>query len=387
MKKYFILAATSLLALASCTKQTPAEQADREIGFQVANYVQTKADDAKPGEFTNADFGAYAWYTPEAGAREVVEFMANERVAKVGGAWRTTKNTFYWPKTGGLDFICYSPYNEGTPSLTDKEIHWTEYTVQAENQKDLMYADKAIAQTGNTNTYYYNGVPTLFHHALAKVSFQVKANFLSYTREEEKDDNGNVTVGAGTTKWEVTLKSAKVSGIKTTGNLALTAAADGSWPLPEVGEAKAHVWDSPAGTMDIDLLPAKEGDTAAALELKEEAQALLDGKSFFVLPQILETSSDAAPAQTLSISFHIKTTHSNGVVTEEDYETKQPIDLVAISSLKAWQMNENIIYTICIKPTASEDPDNPDDPTDVEVLFDPAEAGWEIVTDEAQILL
>ena len=399
MKNYLILSAAALLTLAACTKPVPDVRLEqREISFQVANFVQTKADNdaetnqtttaAKPGEFTNADFGAYCWRTPEAGAREVVEYFSNERVAKVGGAWRTTRNTFYWPKTGALDFICYSPYNEGTPTLTDKTIEWTNYTVRDKNQKDLMYADKAVAQTGNTNTYYYNGVPTLFHHALAKVSFRVKANFLSWTRKEQKDEQGNVTVGAGTTTWEVTLKSAKISGIKTTGDLNLTAEADGKWPLPE-----NKVWANPSGTMEIDLLPAKEASantqTAAetGLVLTDKPQDLLDGESFFVLPQILEASKENAPAQTLTISFHI-TTHlaSGGDPIEEDFE--QTFDLKDISSIAAWQMNQNIIYEIRIKPTAT-DPDDPhtEDPEDVEVTFDPAVVDWETVTTDANILI
>ena len=403
MKKYLILSAAALLTLAACTKQVTAPEEQREISFQVANVLQTKADDgtagqddqtAKPGEFTNADFGAYCWRTPEAGAREVVEYFSNERVAKVGGAWRTTKNTFYWPKSDALDFICYSPYNEGTPSVTDRTIEWTQYSVKKENQKDLMYADKAVAQTGNTNTYFYNGVPTLFRHALAKVSFQVKANFLTYTRQEEKDEQGKVIVGAGTTTWEVTLKSAKISGIKTTGNLALIADADGKWPLPEMGDGKYHVWDKPSGALDIDLLPVEEtpvttntGAAQTGMALTEKPQALLDGQSFFVLPQILEASADNAPAQTLTISLEIKTFLSNGDKEPMVEKYEKTLDLKNISSLKAWQMNQNIIYTICIKPTAIEDPNNPDDPTDVEITFDPAVVGWEEITTDANILI
>ena len=93
MKKYLILSAAALLALAACTKQVPVAEDQREISFQVANFVQTKADNdaetnqtttaAKPGEFTNADFGAYCWRTPEAGASEAVEYFSNERVASV----------------------------------------------------------------------------------------------------------------------------------------------------------------------------------------------------------------------------------------------------------------------------------------------------------------
>ena len=145
--------------------------------------------------------------------------------------------------------------------------------------------------------------------------------------------------------------------------------------------------------MEIDLLPAKEASantqTAAetGLVLTDKPQDLLDGESFFVLPQILEASKENAPAQTLTISFHI-TTHlaSGGDPIEEDFE--QTFDLKDISSIAAWQMNQNIIYEIRIKPTAT-DPDDPhtEDPEDVEVTFDPAVVDWETVTTDANILI
>ena len=217
-------------------------------------------------------------------------------------------------------------------------------------------------------------MPTLFHHALAKLSFKVKAGFLEYTNDEIKDEQGNVLVSKSTAKWELTLKSAKLSGIYNTGDLALTVAADGSWPLPEVGTDKAHVWANPTGAAKEVELVTKE------LKLTTDAQDLYDAKGFFVLPQML-----ADKAQTLTLNFHIKTTHSNGNVMEEDFN--QAIDLKTISSLKAWQMNQNIVYTISIKPTAIADPNDPhpNDPEDVIITFDPAQMDWETLETNAII--
>ena len=386
MKKSFFLIA-ALLTLAACSKVAPVEESSNAISFQVANYVQTKADDAKPGEFTNEDFGAYAWYSPAEGQREGDPMFANEKVAKSGSEWKTVNNTYYWPKTGTVDFISYSPYDaEGKqPTVKESSIAWTKYTV---GEKDLMYADKALKQGANVKTYYYNGVPTLFRHALAKLSFRVKANFLEWTQDEIKDEQtGEVLVEKDTTRWEVSLKSAKLSGIYNTGDLNLTVAADGSWPLPEVGEAKAHVWANPSGAAkEVELMTAKD-----SLILTTKAQDLYtdkDGKaqSFFVLPQAL-----AKDAQKITLVFHIKTTHiattdkkegvgQGTIVIDQDYS--KTIDLREVSSLAAWQMNQNIVYTICIKPTAT-DPNNPhtDDPEDVVITFDPAQNGWEDVKD------
>ena len=99
----------------------------------------------------------------------------------------------------------------------------------------------------------------------------------------------------------------------------------------------------------------------------------------FVIPQILEDN-----AQIVHITAHIKTTLSNGKVIEEDFD--KDIDIKGISSLKAWQMNQNIVYTIKFKPTSSDvtNPHN-DDPEDVIITFDPAVADWETVNTTATI--
>ena len=379
MKKYLILSISALLALAACSKQEPVDGVQHEISFLTANYLSTKAGGdtqaASPVKFSNADFGVYAWFN----GKDV--FMENEKVAQVGTLWKTVDNTFYWPKTGSLDFIAYSPYNEGTPAVATDKISWTKYTV---SDKDLMYADKACGQQENINPGTYNavsaanGVPTLFHHALARLSFKAKASFLSYTNPEEKDAQGNVVVAASTTTWEVTLLSAKISGISNTGDLALSLTEDGAWE-PE-GGAKPRVWKNASGSVSpIELVSDTNG---IVLSDKEEAPLYVgeDGKarSFFVLPQNL-----LAATQTLAVKFHIKTTLANRQVIEEDYE--QTLDLKDISSLAAWEMNQNIVYTISIKPTSSVDPANAGDPSDVTITFDPAQVDWETVDAEALI--
>ena len=113
-----------------------------------------------------------------------------------------------------------------------------------------------------------------------------------------------------------------------------------------------------------------------------------DGKaqSFFVLPQAL-----AAGAQQLTLKIHIKTNQpnkdaaGNNIVQEEDYEAT--FDLKDVSSLAAWGMNQNITYTICIKPTDAVDPSNPDSPADVVITFDPSLLDWEVVDADAYIQL
>ena len=94
------------------------------------------------------------------------------------------------------------------------------------------------------------------------------------------------------------------------------------------------------------------------------------------MPQILDANT-----QKLELTVHIKTTLSNGLTIEEDFHPT--IDIKDISTLKAWEMNQNIIYTISIKPTANVS--TPDSPEDVIITFDPAVADWTDVETSATI--
>lgn len=368
MKKLFFIAVAAL-AMGACSKVNTVD-IQKEINFEVANSLQTKAAGSV---YNNGAFGTYAWFNG------TDEFMVNEQVDLTAGAWKTVDHTFYWPKTGSISFISYSPF-EGTsntagttPAVTKDKITYTNVTV---GTTDLMYADRATCSS-NVNEVTdnatpesgYSGVPTIFRHALAKLSFKVMANFVEW------DD---ATTGSHT-EWEITLNSFKIGGFNTTGDLALTLNADGkSWdkPVTTVGGVDYNVWTNASGaTTDQELVASPIVLTTTAVDL-----AAATG---YVLPQIL-----TAGVQTVDIDAHIKTTLANGKVINEDFV--KTVDISGISTLKAWQMNENIVYTIKFKPTASAlDPSeaHDDDPNDVIIKFDPAVADWTNVDAAATIQL
>ena len=367
MKKYLILAACALVASVACTKSETAEP-QREIAFQVAKgHAQTKADGSVYD--TVVPFGTYAWFN------NTNEFMINEQVGYTASVWKTVDHTFYWPKTGSISFISYSPFagtSNTAGSVPTVEKNKITYTGVTAGSTDLMYADRATCSS-NVNEVTdsdsadsgFSGVPTIFRHALAKVSFKVMANFLEW------DDASN----SSHTVWEVTLKNFKISGFKNTGNCELNLNADGkSWdkPVTAVGSDNYYVWTNLSGATAEQELVASD----LVLTTTPQDIAPADG---FVIPQILEDN-----AQIVHITAHIKTTLSNGKVIEEDFD--KDIDIKGISSLKAWQMNQNIIYTIKFKPTSSDvaNPHN-DDPEDVIITFDPAVADWETVNTTATI--
>ena len=378
MKKFLLIAAAAVAATVACTKVNPTGDAQREINFEVANSL-TKATGSV---YSNGAFGTYAWFN------NTDDFMVNEKVDKSGGVWKTVDHTFYWPKTGSISFISYSPF-EGTsdtagtvPAITKNSIIYTGITA---GSTDLMYADRATCSSNvnevtdsDTADSGFSGVPTVFRHALAKLSFKMKANFVEYT-----DPTTNTT-----TLWEVTVTSAKIGGFKTTGNCALALNTDGkSWdkPVTNIGTAtdpvNVNVWTNLSGaSSEQELIDATTYPDGVIFKKGNDSVKDLAAASGFVMPQVLETG-----AQQLKLVVHIKTTLSNGKIINEDFTPT--IDIKDISSLKAWQMNENIVYTISIKPTAIADPNNNDNPNDVIITFDPAVADWTVVDAAASIQL
>ena len=358
MKKYILISAAALLALAACSKvnQAPEAASQQEIGFQVANYMQqTKA--GAQGKFEYDSFGTYSWFN---NGTEAEPFMVNEIVMPVGTTWKTTAHTYYWPKTGNIDFFSYYPYDEkGTmPTITQGKIVYTDYEVKEEIKTDLMYADPAPAQTHNVTTYYTEGVPTLFHHALTKVAFQIKANFLEYGEEGDK------------TKWEITLNEATLWSFHR-GTLEMAWSADKkTWTLPT---DKMWTISAEGRHFGKELIPAVE-EKPGTLPLTVDFQALGDEDGYFMIPQPFTGSN-----QELQLSMTIKTYLPDH--TEENphfiTETFEPTIKFDGKDLPKWEMNKNILYKISIKPTRGSDPDNPDDPKDDTILFDPAVEGWD----------
>ena len=406
MKKYIFISVAALFTLAACTKVTTGDGADtqREINFEVANYAQTKANVAYD---TEVPFGTYAWFNDGSGVAQ--DFMINERVGYIDNVWKTSERPFYWPKTGNIDFISYSPFagtngkrpaapaadaeagtaaqEEETPvapepiikRVKDKDFTF-EYGKYRANgsQFDLMYADLAAAKNQNESTYTdisgVNGVPTLFHHALARVSFKLKANFLEYTEE------------GSTTKWEVWLQEAYLYGLRHSGTLKLTMDANQQWVKPA-----NNVWTADPDDEGIMLYSVPEAEEGAeptgeipGIPLSDKEYYVLMPEQF-VLPQMLYYEDGQIPPQ-LSLTFYIRTTLSSGKVITEVCDSWIPLYYYMPDGMaKAWQMNQRFLYTINLKPTAGTN--HPDDPSDVSILFSPMTEGWDVVEPTFEIEL
>ena len=364
MKRNRIILALWAVALvsAACTAVDIDRPEQEQIRFQVARYGvplhTTKAHSDYKDGFQGVPFGAYVWFKGEDPA-DNTNFMVNQKISYVAASnlWAPEGTTFYWPKSGSLDFICYSPYSDsGNPVVTENKISFSSWDVGANPDVDLLYADKMTGLTQNATTYYYNGVPVLFRHALSRLQFSMS---LAYS--EITSPTGDKT------KWEVTVNSATLKDVRRQGSVDIDY--DGSvWTLPA-----SRVWTPDSGKMDIAL-------DCSGLSTFTGTDAQTLGEGFLVMPQALDLG------QTLVLNITIKTWRDTGsgyavdpLITEANVDVQAPL---SCASLTGWGINQSIKYNIKLSPSKTVVTDQP-----TEITFDPATADWESVTFNAEIKL
>lgn len=203
MKKYFILAAIAITALASCTKDEPAQQDEQKITFATPVVGSlTRADNYVAGEIgTNYDksekFTVYGWYCTENSfdpnkCQMYMNGISTHHDATINvdsdegtqGAW-VPDYIYYWPKNGKLTFSAFSPsyasnHVEGLAFDAKTGFTFKEFTTQDDvtTHYDLLYSSRAYNKStslGEINTMY-DGVDIQFHHALSSIVVNVKAD-------------------------------------------------------------------------------------------------------------------------------------------------------------------------------------------------------------------
>lgn len=157
----------------SCTKVEQAESAQAQISYNVVQYTQTKAAGEYP---TNVPFVSSAFYLEDgktwaANHSEAIAYIENATISFNGTLWRDESRSYYWPHTGKLNFLSYSPAAIQPKPKIDKDtgITITDWDVDANQNIDIMVADVQTEQTSNQNVGTYTGVPTIFRHKLSQI--------------------------------------------------------------------------------------------------------------------------------------------------------------------------------------------------------------------------
>ena len=355
MKKYLIIAAAAIAAVA-CTK-SESKSPDIAISFQVANYVpQTKAGEVKFDE--NETFTTYAWFHENASA-SAQEFMEDETIK-----WQSATNTwaadrtYFWPKTGWVNFFSFAGTPE--PAMTEGQAAYSAKTIATDDNALLASAAYRYSQNVNVYDLEYgtsntdvNGVPTLFHHILSKITVNVKF-----------DASGVNGTDAAKYKWDLVIDEAALI-YANKGSLSVSFTDPGStgqaWPYntPAVG------WVPTSGAANVSEATTVTG---ASSKITTVAPNVSDPETLLseitVMPQNITvatgTSAKFAVKFTLTeyydnvegIHYTVDLTGDNAIAIE-DFST----------TVKEWDMNYKYTYTLTVKPNKT-------------VTFDPAIEPW-----------
>lgn len=354
MKKYLFLAALVGVVFTSCVRNEEfAPKTQKEISFEVANYVQSTRVDAFD---TTQSFGAYVWHNNNGSTLTLMNGAA-ATVSYSAPDWVPTP-TLYWPTTGSVDCQAYYPTTlQPTMDATGLTLTYPTYTVlnAAEDAAavpayDVKYANRAHRYTANEDYNGFTGIPTLFNHALAKLNFKVAL--------EDTEALSDVV-------WTAEVTQITVEGVYDTGKLVLTTTvptgdnkAQSTWTLPTPA-----IWEKLADTKAaarnwVDTVSLTETDNGV------NAKTFDAGETYYVLPQTIE---DNVQKGTITYSL----TQTVGGVSTTTPHTKSFNFYGKL--LDNWEMNKNITYTLTIVPHTNK------------ILFAPAVTDWATATGGGQI--
>ena len=379
MKKYFIIAAAAIVAMAACTKvETFDNTPDTLINFTVVNHLQQTKATAGLTYPTTVPFGTFAWWTQDTWAntanadKQHFVFMENQEVNYSNNQWLPT-TAYYWTKTGNITFASYSPYtasgnDHGYTAVPEYDVTngflFNNYTIVADTDVDLMYANLAADCNKTTNADgsavtdssnpegNYAGVPTIFNHALCQIGFEFRA----IGRK-----NPNVS------DIKIVITDVDIKNIDNKGTF--TQAAATKWATDHANNTADYDF-APASAMELSLL---DGTDASVVGATNNYTAL--GKTRILLPQSLLVSLDAnnnnepvaiatTTDQKIEVKYTIKTKYTSA---PDEWATEEVTSTVRLNNgtIVAWADNQNITYRISINPYST-----------IPVTFDPAIVDW-----------
>lgn len=263
MKKNLFIAAMSLLVLAGCSN-------DDEINNLVANNENAITFDTYVGKVTKAttaiqqNFGVFAYYKAEGVTEDVApNFMYNQLVDK-NGKYSPTK---FWPESGTIDFIAYSPMadktNNGIELLGDNKIVGLpslQFTLPATANTDLLVSSAIQGTSGE--------IQLTLGHKLSKVTFKVTP-----------------PTAEGTT---ITITDIKLTGVNTVATYSFK---DG-WNTLETPKEFAASTDG-----EFYMIPQSVTDIKAIISFSVEVEdtSLANGSFTFTKTSTVALNSVAAP--------------------------------------------------------------------------------------------
>ena len=324
MKKMFIFAALTSVALASCTTDVSVfEPVDtsNQINFVAANYVTQSRAEHGSLAFTNSDYTVWAW---ENGTD--VEYMDAVEVT----APSTVTGTYYWPNYP-LDFAATTPYGDPRIELTrnggESTITFTfDETYPNTTTTNLMYADFVESQSYDSDNLTGNKtVALLFRHVLAKLNVIV-----------HQDNPDQMPVGIDS--YNVTVNSLSFANLLCEGSLTVE---EGVYD----GKNENYLWApaaSPTTKATWNVITTDEDIESSDFKTNYGH----NDHKYLVMPQTIPADAK------LNITYTVTTRFDNGTSSTKNFTKDVTLNTITdgTSAITEWRTNKNVTYTINIAP-------------------------------------
>lgn len=353
MKKYLLIAATACLALVACTKnEVRPVNVDQEITFQaVVDKAATKGGtfDNNVKYPTDRPFGTFAFfYTSSDGyTKDAPKYIDNAKVentssATSGEAW-TTNPKYYWPKQGYLTFMSYSPYDKLNSIVTCEaatdalaEIKIPNWNVDANQDVDIMIADRVDNLTANGNNAGYTGVRTVFRHKLAQIvkfSVQTKEDFGNLDEHNRPQAGSKLFFLKKIELQDIVTNGSFSSGVKPSSE----AGAIGIWTNAKNSVTKPYTWYNNTATT---LKQGKEYEFNKTTAVALSSGAIKKNGYLLVRPQTFAASDN----KKIEITYVIRSYTSAKAYSDE--EVVQSFNIH--SATQSWDINKKYSFTITV---------------------------------------
>lgn len=159
-----------------CTKVQQTELSSPLVTYQLIQNTQTKG--ASPYD-VNETFFSWAWMLEDGqswvSSKSAAQLYINKAtIGHSSDGWSDINKVNYWPKAGyNLTFFAASPSDELGTVVTctpEQGITIKDWNVNDHLGTDILVADIVENKTAVDNQGWAAGVPTIFRHALSKIS-------------------------------------------------------------------------------------------------------------------------------------------------------------------------------------------------------------------------
>lgn len=314
----------------SCTRIEPQEQTRSQICYNVVQYTQTKAVDTYPQDrpFISSAFYLENGKTWAANHSEAKAYIENATISYVDGLWKDATRSYYWPYSGKLNFLSYSPAEIKPYTTVDCNtgITITDWDVDANQDIDIMVADVQTEQTSNQNVGTYTGVPTIFRHKLSQIVGFEFNTFEDYAHGHDGSTKPYQNEDVVFIVKEISIgKLIQKGSYSSSFDVGTAAAKIGAWIPDESADAKpkSYTW--------------YKNDEGTKIIYSTTLMTSIDRKALMILPQTFANPGKAAP----STVPHLKLVYTQRSYNASSYSDTEKTTYVSLYDL--FQSSENKI--------------------------------------------